>query len=169
MKLFNLFILCILSNLYFCEGTVLKIFYKQGKNECNFCEDLGNINLEGINAGKDIDDLITYIQTYAYLKARSSDGEKKLYKSLDDKEGVSRKFFIWLQNTINSERIKKNFEKSKLPTDYFMYEFNLFTKKNSGSLKNIYEIPEDINTLSLIVVHVSFDYCSYEIKNSKFI
>lgn len=168
MKLFNLFILCILSNLYFCEGTVLKIFYKQGKNECNFCEDLGNINLEGINAGEDIDDLITYIQTYVYLSWKKTDEEKKLYESLTDKEGLGRKFFIWLQNTINSERIKKNFENSKLPTDYFMYEFNLFTK-DGDKVNNIYKIPEDINTLSLIVVHVSFDYCSYEIKNSKFI
>ena len=96
MKLFNLFILCILGNIYFCEGTRLRIIYGYDKNEGNFCEDLGNINLEGINADENIDDLITYIQTYAYLKARSSDGEKKLYKSLDDKEGVSRKFFIWL-------------------------------------------------------------------------
>ena len=96
MKLFNLFILCILGNIYFCEGTRLRIIYGYDKNEGNFCEDLGNINLEGINADENIDDLITYIQTYAYLKARSSDGEKKLYKSLDDKEGESRKFFIWL-------------------------------------------------------------------------
>ena len=169
MKLFNLFILCILCNIYFCEGTRLRIIYEYDKNEGTFCEDLGNINLEGINADENIDDLITYIQMYAYLKKGSSDEEKKLYKSLDDKEGESRKFFIWLQNTINSDCIKKKFENLKLTIDYFMYEFNLYTKKNTGSAKKIYEIPKDINTLSLIVVHVSFDYCSYEIKNSKFI
>ena len=169
MKLFNLFILCILGNIYFCEGTKLRIICDDGKNRPSVEEDLGNINLEGINADENIDDLITYIQMYAYLKKGSRDEEKKLYKSLDDKECLSRKFFIWLQNTINSECIKKKIKNLKLPTDYFMYEFNLYTQKNTGSPMNIYEIPKDINTLSLIVVHVSFDYCSYEIKNSKFI
>ena len=167
MKLFNLFILCLFSNFCFGNQIKLRFFYQGYKNGPHtqqiFVSDecINEDELRKIEDNKNIDEIVTFLQLNCDAN-KGNKNKKKFYNSLNDKNNLNRKLFIYIQNYINSEKVKQKFIDEKLSQEYYICEINLY---KSGS-KEVYQFQNDLNTIAVII---HFSYTSYEIKNCKYI
>ena len=167
MKLFNLFILCLFSNLCFGNQIKLRFFYQGYKNGPHtqqiFVSDecINEDELRKIEDNKNIDEIVTFLQLNCDAN-KGNKNKKKFYNSLNDKNNLNRKLFIYIQNYINSEKVKQKFIDEKLSQEYYICEINLY-KSDS---KEVYQFQNDLNTIAVII---HFSYTSYEIKNCKYI